>query len=126
MPSFEVSILTAPHSFFDGFKSLNELILSDPNKFSQICSDAILYVKNKSSLLFSEVNEKDQTNKNAYYTVIHIARNLINASPSPTLKEVAILLDSNTILKREAIEAIVTSWNSNTDPTSLAAVTQTG
>ena len=58
---------------------------------------------------------------NAYRSISFISRIWLS-SQQPSPKEVALLLDSNTILSRDSIEAYIISYTENTIPENIHAI----
>ena len=93
--------------FLQSCKVLNN-IANDENKFNELCQSACKTVLSGIPLPASQNIDES----NAMNAIAYLCRSCSQSAPHPTDKEIAVCLNSNTILSRSAIEYFVLTYNS--------------
>lgn len=112
MPSFENFVIGAPVGFSQGCISLNELAISDEAYFAQLVNNSL----KKSDYLPKDA--KDLQHKNEIKCLNYLVRSSRQATPVPTIPQIATILDTNSFLTRDCVEKLAVelqSFASNTD-----------
>ena len=81
---------------------------NDEARFNSLCESACKSVLSGSPIPIS----KDVAESNAINAVAYLCRSCSQSAPHPTDKEIAVCLNSNTILSRSSIEYFVLMYTS--------------
>lgn len=108
MPEFENFVLSAPLGFVNSCKEINNLVGDNIGAFNEIGRSACIAVFN--GLPLPAVKTKGE--RQCVNGIAFLCRSCNQASPAPTDKEIAITLNSATILNRSSIEAFLEQYNS--------------
>ena len=111
MPTFEAQILSPPTAFTAACKKINDLTGSDTDLYSKLCAEVTAFLKTGKIITCTE----NLSLINASRTLIFILKSWQLAAPQPSPKDVAVTLDSNTLLNRDSIAELVTAWTSNAE-----------
>lgn len=103
MPAFNVAVLSVPMGFVQCCKDLNELAESNETQFDQIGKAACSAVLNNLPLPSGETPAQT----NCINGVAYLCRSCVQSTPNPEDKEIAVSLNSATILSRTAIGLFV-------------------
>ena len=112
MPTFESIILSAPTGFVSGCSAILKLKIDD---LTILIANILSKVKSGAQL-----DKQDPASR----TIAFLAHARAQATPKPSATEVASTLDSNTVLTREIIAALVTSFDSS-DTETVTLLTDT-